>query len=335
MEDLRAEGEGSFTMALRQVRLVALAAALLLAGCSWVPNAVNPVHWYRSLSGADKNDALDKGAPNQQNLEAGGKEPYPNLADVPDTPTNATSTIDRDALQKSLVADRSNAQYTDEQLRAGIPAGEITPAPPPAAAAAAAPAKPQGGGAATEPATSQADGPAPVAAQQQAAPAAPAPPESALASPAIPNLPQGQSPDVPPPRPSVAPAGTPAATPTQPVQTASLPPGQRRAAAPSPPIAAFNFTAGSTSLSDQVRTRLSEIAAAQHKDGGSLRVVGHAAESNDDSAEQKLESFTLALNRAKAVADALGSEGVPQKSIEVEAVPGPAGGAGTEIFLEH
>src|ERR1700733_6582237 len=86
--------------------LIALATIAALGGCS-VPNALNPVAWYRDLSGASKNDALDKDQSNQQNLEAGGKEPYPNLADVPNAPDNALSEKNRDALQKSLAADRT------------------------------------------------------------------------------------------------------------------------------------------------------------------------------------------------------------------------------------
>src|SRR5271170_1043965 len=93
----------------------------LLSGCSWVPDAVNPVSWYRDLSGVSANDKLDKNQPNQANLDAGGKAPYPNLSEVPTVPDRANGAIDRDALQKSPVADRQNANYTDKQLRGGMP----------------------------------------------------------------------------------------------------------------------------------------------------------------------------------------------------------------------
>ncbi len=119
---------------------LALAAAVGLGGCSWVPNAVNPVSWYRDLSGASKNDALDKNQPNQKNLDAGSKEPYPNLADVPDAPDQALSTAERDKLQQSLVADRQNARYSADRLEAGAPVvGAVAPPPPPGTPAAVAP----------------------------------------------------------------------------------------------------------------------------------------------------------------------------------------------------
>jgi len=108
---------------------MAIGALAMLAACSWVPDSVNPISWYRDLSGASKNDALDKDQRNQQNLEAGGKAPYPNLGDVPDAPDRARGAIDRDALQKSLAADRANAHYTNDQLRADATTGARAAAP--------------------------------------------------------------------------------------------------------------------------------------------------------------------------------------------------------------
>lgn len=306
-------------MGMWRTTVVFAAVALALAGCSWVPNALNPVAWYRDLSGASKNDALDKTKENEKNLEAGGQEPYPNLADVPEAPSDATSRVDRDALQKSLIADRTNAQYTDEQLRAGeAPAVAAAPPPPAAlaAASAAAPGQPSHDAA------------------QQAAAAVPA--ESPLVSPTIPSVPQGEAPAAPPPPPNVGQA--PAAASAPPQQTASLVPAKRRTAAVSQPVAAIAFSTGSTSLSDAERSRLGEIAALQHTQGGTLRIVGHAAEASDEAAQQKLESFTLALSRAKAVAQALAGDGVPQQAIAVEAVPsepGDAAAGAAEVFLEH
>ena len=57
------------------LRVTALsAAALLLGGCSWLPNALNPIEWYRDVTGASSHD--DTGSQrNEKNLEAGGKEP--------------------------------------------------------------------------------------------------------------------------------------------------------------------------------------------------------------------------------------------------------------------
>ena len=75
----------------------------------------------------------------------------------------------------------------------------------------------------------------------------------------------------------------------------------------------------------------------QHDQGGAFRVVGHAASARgEESAQQRLEGFTLALNRAKAVAQILSSEGVPSKEIAIEAAPSRAGDASiADIYLER
>ena len=101
------------------LRLMALsAAALLLGGCSWLPNALNPIEWYRDVTGASSHDATGSER-NAQNLEAGGKQPYPNLGSVPKPPDTALSAAEREKLQKGLVSDRANARYSDEELRHG------------------------------------------------------------------------------------------------------------------------------------------------------------------------------------------------------------------------
>jgi outer membrane protein OmpA-like peptidoglycan-associated protein len=385
---------------------------MLLGGCSSVPNAINPVSWYRDISGASKNDALDQDQSNAQNLAAGGKAPYPNLGDVPNAPDSATSTIDRERLRKGLIADRTNAQYSDEQLRAGAPAPSLVAPPPPppvtvaAAPQAAAPAAPQAPSsaasaapAAPAPAPSSPIASAPLAAPvappapatpapapsvassrppvsaapaAAAAPAAPvpaAPPpkqaeaptkdtaqpdeqtasaESSLQSPTIPNVPAGEAPQAPPPPPAMPPpppsvvasiapsrAAPAAAAPGSAAQAFS---GKRRpAAASSLNVAAIAFADGSAALTTEERDRLSELAAMQHDQGGGFRVVGHAASARgEESAQQRLEGFTLALNRAKAVAQILSSEGVPSKQIAIEAAPGRAGDASiADIFFER
>src|SRR5579885_2348346 len=317
----------------RGLRVGTVSLALLaLAGCS-VPDALNPVSWYRDLSGVSKNDALDNTPKNKQNLEAGSKEPYPNLADVPDAPSNALSAIDRDKLQQSLVADRENAKYSADALRAGTAAAGIVPSPPPPAPAAialpqrAVPGAPQAAAA-----------PKPAAA---AAPQSTAPNESSLTSPAIPDVPTGETPPPPPPPPKLPPAPV-AVAPIPPpeTRTASLGSGERRAApASSQELGAVSFADGSAALSDADRTRLSEIAALHHRQGGAIRVIGHAKPiAAQEAMQQQLDSFTLALSRARAVAQELGAEGVPANAIEVEAAPSRADDAAAssaEIFLEH
>jgi outer membrane protein OmpA-like peptidoglycan-associated protein len=262
--------------------VLALAALLALGGCSWVPNAVNPIAWYRDVTGAAKNDALDRNQPNQKAFDAGGTKPYPNLATVPGAPDTALSTIDRDKLKESLVADRANAEYTAEHLKAGMSTPALAPTPPPPAAMRVAPG---------------------TAAYQ-----------------------------LPPRKEPVAPV----------TKTATLaPPTPARAAAPPPntAIAAIAFASGSTALTAAEKARISFIAALQKRDGGTLRVVGHAPPAgSSETVEKRLTSFDLALARAKAVASALGTAGVPARSITVEAAPTRADdetAANAEVFLNH
>ncbi len=101
-----------------------------VSGCSKVPNAVNPISWYRDVTGLSKNDDLGKGE-NEQNLAEGSNQPYPNLGTVPAPPDTQFSGIDRDKLVKSLVADRNNAQYSADNLRAGDIASTVPPPVPP------------------------------------------------------------------------------------------------------------------------------------------------------------------------------------------------------------
>ncbi len=82
-------------------------------GCS-------PVETYRNLIGVSKNDPNPATTPNTKNLAAGEASDYPNLATVPEPPTQALTTAELDKLTQSLIADRTNAKYTSEKLQAGF-----------------------------------------------------------------------------------------------------------------------------------------------------------------------------------------------------------------------
>src|SRR5438132_1989640 len=120
-------------------RVGVLVAVLALTACS-------PVETWRDWTGASKNDPDPETARNTQNLAAGEAADYPNLASVPPPPNRALTTAEREKLSQNLIADRTNAKYSDERLRAGFPAVSA-PAPPPPPppvpeAANAAPVKP-------------------------------------------------------------------------------------------------------------------------------------------------------------------------------------------------
>jgi len=102
-------------------RPFAVASVLAVAGlgaCSSVPDEANPVKWYEGVTSLIEDDDEIFGSDNGPIEPApGGDDPFPNLASVPDGPRPTTSSEDLDELTEGLIADRRNAQYTDEVLR--------------------------------------------------------------------------------------------------------------------------------------------------------------------------------------------------------------------------
>jgi outer membrane protein OmpA-like peptidoglycan-associated protein len=338
--------------------LIALGLPLWLASCSHVPEAVNPVAWYRDISGSSQNDAKDEQSRNQKNLEAGTDKDFPNLASVPGEPNSTLSGIDRDKLQQSLIADRNNAKYSNEQLEAGQ-ANVPGVAPPPAAVAAASPPAQQS--AALPPAAANPPAPAnPVQASAPPKPAAPAaqsrqngrqepPVESSLQTPAVRSIPQGETPPPPPPPANIVPpavtapvnnAAAPSSGPARQAQTnlAMRSPGVAGVGGMSVSVGDITFAAGSSSLTPAHNGPLGEIAGLYKQSGGRIRVVGHAElGSGGDPVQQQVASLDLALDRANAVAQALAQMGVPPNEISVEAAPtrGANDVARAEVFMEY
>ena len=370
--------------------LQAIAAAVLLGLA-----ACNPIEGYRHLTGASKNDPDPATTPNTQNLAAGEKSPYPNLATVPPPPTQALTTAELDKLTQSLIADRKNAKYTSERLQAGFDEGAGPPPPPPAPPAAtppsggAPPAAPAGApkvatapsGAGTPPAPGQAASATQAVAEKgprkSGEPPEPGPMESSLQSPQIASLPEpGQSQPPPPPPPLLrmpaasagagkppaahlpappAPAPIPASIASAEFQPPPAPPvlppvsSTRTAAATGPSksekpaprapaemtVAQINFAADSTTLSDADRQSLGAIVPLYRRDPGKVRVVGYTGVGN--SADQQLNGFQAALDRAQAVAAALAKAGIPRDKILVEAAPvgEDSGQSRAEVLLEH
>jgi outer membrane protein OmpA-like peptidoglycan-associated protein len=330
--------------------VLAIVALAGLQGCSY-PDALNPIEWYRDITGASKNDDTGKDARNSENLEAGNKEPYPNLATVPPPPDRAMSTIDREKLQKGLVADRTNAQYSEEELRQGRPVPPLPGEPPAAEAALESSPTPPG----TTP-------PAPAAGSSKRLPikgSEPPPRESALTTPQVGSAPQREAPRPPPPLPPG-------------VRSQQPPPQQQVAAAPAtPPLpprdvlpggpaaqpavmraprgkgpmvtleaAEIAFAGDGKTLSADDSQRLSEVAKLYQQDGGSLRVIGYARRGYGANAAQlELDGFGEAMDRAGTVAQALAKLGVPPARITIQTAPELVGGglaAGrAEVFVEY
>jgi outer membrane protein OmpA-like peptidoglycan-associated protein len=180
----------------------------MLAGCSSVPDAANPVEWYRAthdaITGKSDPDTAAKDAP-----VPGVDESVPNLSSVPPRP-QTSSAQERQQMAAGLVADRQAAgRYSGEV----IPRQNAQQQPPPPRSTSAATAAPQPS-TAPPPAASSPTAPSP-AQVQAAAPPPPPPPASAPAS-----APQQSAPTPPP-------AVAPPEPPTQ-QQAAVPPPGAAR-----------------------------------------------------------------------------------------------------------
>ena len=125
-----------------------------LVGCSQVPDAINPVEWYKSttdfFSGDDDGrKSGSQAAEEQSQLVAernqpapGADKPFPSLASVPERP-RPRSAAERQEVVEGLVADRAGARYSSEVIRrqgepkqtlrsgGSVAALAAAPAPPP------------------------------------------------------------------------------------------------------------------------------------------------------------------------------------------------------------
>ncbi len=115
--------------AARSLRAIGLLGVGVIAGCSVVPDAVNPVEWYKSaeraIAGGDTPDAdaslepaTGESGAGQPPAEAPGSDPpFPTLADVPQRPQTSTPE-QRAKLAEGLIADHERARrYSDEDIR--------------------------------------------------------------------------------------------------------------------------------------------------------------------------------------------------------------------------
>lgn len=254
------------------VPVSALLCAGTLAGCSSVPDAVNPVEWYRGtrdwVTGADKPAEPAAARPST----AEGKD-FPALDSVPSRPA-PPSAAERRQLARSLAADREDARYSDEVIRRQTDAsggmsdsGTSPPAPPRQQAmaplAAEPPAAQRESGRAMPPPPELPPPPVP---QQSARPpspspgmaapepfppmptAPPAPPQTGIEVPPLPAAPP-DAPPMPAPRAMAPPAPQPPMTPPPMVEPSGGTETPMQAPMQSPPVfgevppdIALNFT---------------------------------------------------------------------------------------------
>jgi outer membrane protein OmpA-like peptidoglycan-associated protein len=244
--------------------------------------ACNPVDTWRDWTGASRNDPDPETTPNTQNLAAGEASDYPNLATVPPPPNRALTAAEREKLTQSLIADRTNAKYSDEKLRAGFPSVSAPPPPPPpsvppateeaAAKPAPAPASPSSPPTASPDAEGAAGNSAAAPGQglrKLGEPPEPPPMESSLEVPkvrSVPNPEQVQS-SPPPPYPMPAPTSANAAPPTPQLPSPPAPAAMPAAIGsvayqppPPPPVLAPLASSGKSSQTSPAPAALATLA---------------------------------------------------------------------------
>jgi outer membrane protein OmpA-like peptidoglycan-associated protein len=323
----------------------ALLLAPLLAGCSSVPSAINPVSWWHDLQGGKIAD--------ERPPPPGADQPYPNLASVPPKPTPPDSAALAN-IANALIADRTNAQHVaaaapiaDPSLPSASPGlfgrGTVPPPPPPGPANASAtmPA------AEAPPAPAAPSAPVPAAPAPSAAagtPAMPAPPATApvggvqstpLAPPGATAQPPAVAAEPPPPLPTTPPpppnlpgavASPPQPPPAAPPPVPPAAPATVAAATPAPNAdnsVSVLFVTGSATLSPSAASTLKQLAA--KRGNGIIAVTGYG-DADSDSPDAQSAALALGLSRAQAMATALTSAGVPATAVQVDAAASGRGG---------
>ncbi len=344
----------------------AVAAALLLSGCSAVPDWADPADWFAADATPTKVGLADGQARTQPTA-------FPNLASVPNQPPKVLSQEGRAEVQASLAADRSNAVYSGEKLTGSVPtqvnmtengaghtsaaktsAGQVVfdapPAPKVSDALIAELRVPPAPAAPTQ---------SPVGSTQVAlAPAAQAPVaqtqvaqtqvgqtsggQTQLRFPQFQNL-QPRAGAVTPGTapPGTAPPGT--AMVTAAPAMAALPPGGAQL------VAVIYFAHSSSRLDGNDRAVLRDVVALHRKHGGTIRAIGHASAHTGvtDQITHDLTNFEMSLKRANSVAAALVALGAAGDKVRAEArsdkqpvyhefmSTGQAGNRRVEIFLDN
>lgn len=338
-----------------------IAFSLIATACSSLPDSLNPEKWYEGADAAVN-------PPSDPVADYGKDQPYPNLSTVPPRPA-AAPPVERTAVANGLVADRTNAAYTEDTIRHEV--DPATPLPAPSyAQTTAAPKVADAGLAAGQPGATvvgqtavqpqgyyQTDGaPVPTGYVNTnsnlltgAAPSATAATAAQSAPRDIPVRPTQGDPGVPPP----APAGVP----NQATQLASLPPYSPVPSVPaqtgygnnsSAQIATIYFGSGAAVLGNDDKAVLRQVADLVRLQGGRLRVTGHASTgSATPSIKESVNNLRVSGERADVVTNELVHQGVPSASITQNAETGveasldprsdegKAAGRRVDIFLDY
>jgi len=347
----------------------AVAVCVLLAGCSQVPDAINPVAWYDAVAGSDEAETADpaneleagRGAP-----PPGSSEGFPNLARVDQ----------QNAAREGLAADTQNRQYAETLSRQGssgaqyslyaedkppsapqVEAQQIAPAPQPVTpvtTASAAPAASENRVTLSPPSRPQAPASTQTAAipasndysvdpamgqrlaQQLAEIRARAADQGSLLPSDLSYVGQG-SPTI-----VISSGGIETSQPvagglSSLASGGAVPAGQvlNLGALPLPHgstrVATIQFPNGSAALRAHDRKILSDVAKLQKQSNGVLRVVGHSSQRtrNMPPSQHAVTNLKVSEKRANRVANILKQMGVSSDQVLVAAV-----GDNQPVFLE-
>ncbi|MBN06650.1 MAG: hypothetical protein CMM45_02305 [Rhodospirillaceae bacterium] len=108
-------------------RMAVMGSVLLLAGCASVPDAVNPVLWYKDVKGVVAGDKTPNSITDRKSAEPlvadrnkpapGADDPTPSLSTVPQRPSTS-SRAERRRIERGLVAERADSrQYSGDVIR--------------------------------------------------------------------------------------------------------------------------------------------------------------------------------------------------------------------------
>ncbi|MDP6350782.1 MAG: OmpA family protein [Alphaproteobacteria bacterium] len=330
---------------------ICFATAALLAGCSAVPDELNPVEWVSAVTdwveGGDGN--LDPEMQRRIDEERargvpGSDDPFPSLASVPDERPGATAYEQRQAIAESLIADREHARYIDDpvamEAETALP-WQSDQSAPVATAATEVPPPSDTRTLNVPPASVATRRGQPALSARQSAPARRAELVRATAFPIQPPPVaaaqdwseveqvfyrmfaasggagdfsyQGSTP------PNVDPAYATLATGGVGTAPIRVSPGATRQ---SMHAAVVYFGHSSARLSREDHEVLRQVAAAHSEYGGVVRVVGHASSRTrtNDIAEHKIANYEISVDRARAVAEELISLGVAKENLFVDAM---------------
>jgi len=321
-----------------------IAVAVLVGACdttSEIVDAVNPINLFDD----DEEEQVADKVP-------GEDEPYPAIGSVPEKPETPAISLEGDIVREGLVADKQNAQYTDQAIRHADVPKRVTPLPQQVDTLTRVPQVP--------PVVSVEDGQT----QVQRAPAPdplPVPvagpvveeasavglvsrdpvtgiadqPVAATALPLVEPLIRRAEPAQPAPAPEPitvdsggveqAKAPPPSAAPLAQNQVAAATSTDTATPKPSPGelqhVATLYFPQGGSKLTATDRQVVAQVMDLFRAGASRIRIVGHASKSGvSDPERANLVNYKSSLDRATSVAKAFLENGVLQQQIEISAV---------------